>query len=75
MRQPSPAILADLIREKANSRPDLCVLTFEHLSLDDEATTDEVRTYADLSQNADRIARSEFVGVAGHVAVIRIGSK
>ncbi len=56
MRQPSPMILADLIREKAARRPDFAVLTFEHLSLDDEATPDEVRTYADLSRNADRIA-------------------
>ncbi|HVM98016.1 MAG TPA: AMP-binding protein [Candidatus Acidoferrales bacterium] len=56
MRQPSPMILADLIREKAGSRPDFRVLTFEHLSLDDEATPDEVRTYAELSRNADRIA-------------------
>ncbi|MBI3782015.1 MAG: AMP-binding protein [Deltaproteobacteria bacterium] len=56
MRQPSPMILADLIRDKATSRPDFKVLTFEHLTLDDEATPDEVRTYADLSANADRIA-------------------
>jgi crotonobetaine/carnitine-CoA ligase len=56
MRQPSPTILADLTREKANRRPDFAVLTFEHLSLDGGATPDEVRTYADLSQNADRIA-------------------
>ncbi|HSP97890.1 MAG TPA: AMP-binding protein [Candidatus Dormibacteraeota bacterium] len=56
MRQPNPMILADLIREKAVRRPDFDVLTFEHLSLDDEATADEVRTYADLARNADRIA-------------------
>ena len=56
MRQPTPMILADLIREKAVSRPDFEVLTFEHLSLDDEATPDEVRTYAGLANNADRIA-------------------
>ena len=56
MRQPNPMILADLIRDKAASRPDFDVLTFEHLSLDDEATPDEVRTYADLAGNADRIA-------------------
>src|SRR5512143_1589527 len=56
MRQPNPMILADLIREKAARRPDFDVLTFEHLSLDDEATADEVRTYADLAANADRIA-------------------
>jgi len=56
MRQPNPMILADLIRDKAARRPDFDVLTFEHLSLDDEATPDEVRTYADLAGNADRIA-------------------
>jgi len=56
MRQPNPMILADLIREKAVSRPDFEVLTFEHLSLDDEATPDEVRAYAGLANNADRIA-------------------
>lgn len=56
MRQPNPMILADLIREKAAKRPDFDVLTFEHLSLDGEATPDEVRTYADLARNADRIA-------------------
>ncbi len=56
MRQPNPMILADLIRDKAERRPDFDVLTFEHLSLDDEATPDEVRTYADLANNADRIA-------------------
>jgi crotonobetaine/carnitine-CoA ligase len=56
MRRPNPMILADLVREKAARRPDLDVLTFEHLSLDGEATPDEIRTYADLSRNGDRIA-------------------
>ena len=56
MRDPNPMILADLIREKAASRPDFDVLTFEHLSLDEEATPDEVRTYAQLATNAERIA-------------------
>lgn len=56
MREPNPFILADVIREKAKSQPDHKVLTFEHLSLDDEATPDEVRTYGDLARNADRIA-------------------
>ncbi|MCZ7630836.1 MAG: hypothetical protein M5U19_18145 [Microthrixaceae bacterium] len=32
------------------------MLTFEHLSLDGGATPDEVRTYADLARNANRIA-------------------
>ncbi len=56
MREPNPMILADLIRAKAASRADFAILTFEHLSLDNEATPDELRTYADLSRNADRIA-------------------
>jgi crotonobetaine/carnitine-CoA ligase len=55
-RQLNAFILADLIRMRAEERPDLDVLTFEHLSLDDCATPDEVRTYEDLAQNADRIA-------------------
>ncbi len=56
MRQLNPFILADLIRIRAEEKPDLDVLTFEHLSLDDCATPDEVRTYADLADNANRIA-------------------
>ncbi|MCK6556700.1 AMP-binding protein [Candidatus Binatia bacterium] len=51
-----PMILAGIVREKAQTMPDHPVLTFEHLSLDNEATPDEVRTYAQLSANADRIA-------------------
>jgi crotonobetaine/carnitine-CoA ligase len=49
-------ILADLIRLRAASQPDLDVLTFEHLTIDGGATPDEVRTYADLADNANRIA-------------------
>ena len=56
MRQLNPFILADLIRIRADEKPDLGVLTFEHLSLDDSATPDEVRTYAELAENANRIA-------------------
>jgi crotonobetaine/carnitine-CoA ligase len=56
MREPNPAVLIDLMRAKADTQPDLDVLTFEHLSLDDGATPDEVRTYADLCENANRIA-------------------
>jgi len=41
---------------RAEQRPDLDVLTFEHLSLDGLATPDEVRSYADLQTNANRIA-------------------
>ena len=56
MRQPSDAILADLVRSRAERIPDLDVLSFEHWSLDGGATPDEVRTFADLVTNANRIA-------------------
>jgi len=56
MRERNEFILADLISLRAEQKPDLDVLTFEHLSLDDGATADEVRTYADLHCNANRIA-------------------
>jgi crotonobetaine/carnitine-CoA ligase len=56
MRACSELILADLIQIRTEQQPDLDVLTFEHLSLDDGATPDEVRTYADLYTNANRIA-------------------
>jgi len=55
-RQRNPFILADLIAIRAEEKPDLDVLTFEHLSLDGGASADEVRTYADLYTNANRIA-------------------
>jgi len=48
-------ILADLIAARAEQHPDLDVLTFEHFSLDGGATPDEVRTYAALYANANRI--------------------
>ncbi|MCP5067984.1 MAG: acyl--CoA ligase, partial [bacterium] len=56
MRELNDWILADMIEARAEQNPDLDVLTFEHLSLDGEATPDEVRTYADLHRNANRIA-------------------
>ncbi len=56
MRERNEFILADLISLRAEQKPDLDVLTFEHLSLDDGATPDEVRTYADLHANSNRIA-------------------
>ncbi len=56
MRERSEMVLGDLIRMRAESRPDRDVLTFEHLSLDGGATPDEVRTYADLAIHANRIA-------------------
>ncbi len=49
-------VLADLVRVRADRDPDLDVLTFEHLSLDGGATPDEIRTYADLAENANRLA-------------------
>jgi len=49
-------ILADLVAARAESMPDLEVLTFEHLSVDGGATPDEVRTFADLHRNANCIA-------------------
>lgn len=51
-----PAVLIHLIHAKAEERPDLDVLTFEHLSLDDGATPDEIRTYGDLAEHANSIA-------------------
>jgi len=56
VRERSEAILADIILSRAERKPDFDVLTFEHFSLDRGATPDEVRTYADLHANANRIA-------------------
>jgi crotonobetaine/carnitine-CoA ligase len=56
MRERNELILADLIAARANRQPDLDVVTFEHLSLDGGATADEVRTFADLQANANRLA-------------------
>ncbi len=56
MRERNELILADLIALRAEQKPDLDVLTFEHFSLDGGATPDEVRSYADLFTNANRIA-------------------
>ena len=56
MRGRNELILADLIALRVEQQPDLDVLTFEHLSLDGGATPDEVRTYADLFVNGNRIA-------------------
>ena len=46
----------DLIALRAQDEPEFDVLTFEHLTLDGRATPDEVRTYAQLYANANRIA-------------------
>jgi len=56
VRERNELILADLIALRAEQKPDLDVLTFEHVSLDGGATPDEVRSYADLFTNANRIA-------------------
>ena len=56
MRERNEFVLADLIQIRAEQRPDLDVLTFEHHSLDAGATSDEVRTYADLAIRANALA-------------------
>jgi crotonobetaine/carnitine-CoA ligase len=56
MRERSEMVLADLIQIRAEQTPDLDVLTFERWSLDGGATPDDVRTFADLATNANRIA-------------------
>ncbi|MCU0669924.1 MAG: AMP-binding protein [Myxococcota bacterium] len=56
MREPSAAILADVVRLRAEQSPDFDVVTFEHASLDGGATPDERRSYAQLAERANRIA-------------------
>jgi len=56
MSEPNEFILADLIALRAEQQPDLDVLTFEHYSLDGCASPDEIRTYADLQRNGNRLA-------------------
>jgi crotonobetaine/carnitine-CoA ligase len=56
MRERNEAILADLIALRAEQKPTLDVLTFERRSLGDAALPDDVRTYAQLQENANRIA-------------------
>ena len=56
MRDRNPFILADLVQLRAEEKPDLDVLTFEHFGLDAGATPDEVRSYSDLQTNANRVA-------------------
>jgi len=58
MRERNQALLTDLIATRAESTPDLDVLTFERWSLGGEALPDEVRTYAALRENANRIAHA-----------------
>ncbi|MFQ5514463.1 MAG: AMP-binding protein [Myxococcota bacterium] len=56
MSERNDLVLAHLIRQRAEQQPDLDVLTFEHHSLDGGATSDEVRSYAQLLENGARIA-------------------
>jgi len=56
MRERNEMILADLIANRAEQKPDLDVLTFERWSISDGTLPDDVRTYADLFANANRIA-------------------
>lgn len=55
-RERNDMVLADIVASRADQNPELDVLTFEHFSLDSGATPDEVRTYAQLDGNANRIA-------------------
>src|SRR5215468_1079053 len=54
MRERDETLLVDLIAIRADRQPDLDVLTFEHPSGD--GRPDEIRTYADLHRNGQRIA-------------------
>lgn len=56
MTEYNEMLLGDLLRLRAEQKPDFDVLTFEHLSLDGGATPDEVRTYAQLAEHANSIA-------------------
>ena len=56
MRERSEMVLGDLVRMRAETLPDRDVLTFDHLGDGEAAARDEVRTYADLAENANRIA-------------------
>ncbi len=58
MRERNDLVLADMVHSRAERSPDLDVLTFEHLSLDGGATADEIRTFADLHANGNRLARA-----------------
>jgi crotonobetaine/carnitine-CoA ligase len=51
MRTLNEMVLADLVAARAETRPDLDVVTFER-----DAAPDEVRTYAQLWENANRLA-------------------
>jgi crotonobetaine/carnitine-CoA ligase len=73
MRERSEMVLADLIQIRAEQTPDLDVLTFEHWSLDGCATPDEIRTFADLERNANRVAMGLLeagIAVGDRVAIM-----
>ena len=57
MRERNDLILADLIANRTEEKPDLDVVTFEGGGL----RADEVRTYTDLHENAHRIAAALIV--------------
>jgi len=56
MRERNELLLADLIAIRAEQKPDLDALTFERWSLGLGDLPDEVRTYAALHANGNRIA-------------------
>jgi carnitine-CoA ligase len=56
MRERNEMVLADLVAARAEQKPDLDVLTFERWSIGAGAPPDQIRTYADLHTNAQRIA-------------------
>jgi crotonobetaine/carnitine-CoA ligase len=56
VRERNEMILADLITIRAEQRPDFDVLTFDRSGVGDGTLPDEVRTYAALAENANRIA-------------------
>ena len=55
MNEPSNLILANIVQQKAESTPDLDVLTFVKTEADG-SLSDEVRSYRDLWENGQRIA-------------------
>ncbi len=56
VRARNELVFCDAIAAKADQQPDFDVLTFEHLSMNGQATPDEVRTYSDLHVNGNAIA-------------------
>ncbi len=56
MAERNELIIADMIAVRAEEKPDLDVLTFERLDCTEGRCPDETRTYAELQENANRIA-------------------